>query len=63
MFEKYLFIDAQPVYDYASKHTQVQQIRQIESEMNSNTIYADQSKDLSDGLKFLSAWVRKSSKI
>jgi len=43
MFDKYLFIDAQPIYDYGSKHTQVQQIRQIESEMNSNTIYAEQS--------------------
>lgn len=47
MFEKYLFIDAQPdfhSYD-TQKHNLVQQIRQMESDMNSQTIYADQTKE------------------
>jgi len=47
MFDKYLFIDAQPdfhSYD-TQKHNLVQQIRQMESDMNSETIYADQNKE------------------
>jgi len=51
MFEKYLFIDAQPdfhSYD-THKHTLVRQIRQIESEMNGGTIYAEQKNEKNGG--------------
>ena len=46
MFDRYLFIDAQPdfkTYD-DNKHALVQSIREIENDMNGKTIYAEQDE-------------------
>ena len=43
MFDRYLFIDAQPDFTsiHDKKHTLVQSIREIENDINGKTIYAE----------------------